>query len=85
MKKDYSDRTGIIVADMRATTQRIRELITESGKSDKEIGEQMGLTVQTINKWRHGDGIPDTENLFMLSRILGIQMDDFFVVRTDNL
>lgn len=84
MKKDFSNQKGSIAADMVATTQRISSLISDSGKSDKELGDQMGLTAQTINKWRHGNGIPDTENLFMLSRILGIQMDDFFVIRTEK-
>ncbi len=84
MRKHYSDRKERITADMVATTQRISQLIYESGKSDRELGEQMNLTAQTINKWRHGNGIPDTENLFNLSRILGIQMDDFFVSQNQN-
>lgn len=71
-----------MAADMAATTNRISKLIYESGLSDREIGELMGLTSQTINKWRHGNGLPDMENLFMLSRILGIRMDDFFVVQS---
>ena len=82
MKKDFSNRKGTMAADMAATTNRISKLIYESGLSDREIGELMGLTSQTINKWRHGNGLPDMENLFMLSRILGIRMDDFFVVQS---
>ena len=84
MEKDFSYKNGSIAADMAAPTQRISQLIYESGKSDRELGEQMNLTAQTINKWRHGNGIPDTENLFILSRILGIQMDDFFVSQNQN-
>lgn len=82
MEKDFSNINDITAADMSATTKRIGELISESGLSDRKIAELMGLTSQTVNKWRHGNGIPDMENLFMLSRILGIQMDDFFVVQT---
>lgn len=84
MKKEFSNKRGTIAADMAATTDRVSKLIFESGMSDREIGEQMGLTSQTINKWRHGNGFPDTENLFMLSRILGIRMDDFFVVQSND-
>lgn len=65
--------------DMDATGKKISKLIDESGLSDKELGGIMGLSVQSINKWRHGHNLPDIENLFLLSRILGIKVDDFLV------
>lgn len=66
-------------ADMDATSKKISQLIDESGLTDKELGEIMGLSVQSINKWRHGHNIPDIENLFFLSRIFGIKVDDFLI------
>lgn len=84
MKNDFTKSGRAVAADMNATTKMVSKLITESGLSDKEIAESMGLKAQTINKWRHGNGFPDVENLFMLSRILGIQVDDFFVIQTDR-
>lgn len=65
--------------DMDATGKKISQLIDESGLSDKELGGIMGLSVQSINKWRHGHNLPDIENLFFLSRIFGIKVDDFLV------
>ena len=65
--------------DMDATSKKISQLINESGLSDKELGEIMGLSVQSINKWRHGNNLPDIENLFFLSRIFGIKVDDFLI------
>ncbi|MGN0438327.1 MAG: helix-turn-helix domain-containing protein [Lachnospiraceae bacterium] len=65
--------------DMVATGKKISRLIDESGLTDKKLGEIMGLSVQSINKWRHGRNLPDIENLFILSRILGIKVDDFLV------
>ena len=65
--------------DMDATGKKISKLIDESGLSDKKLGGIMGLSVQSINKWRHGHNLPDIENLFLLSRILGIKVDDFLV------
>lgn len=65
--------------DMDATGKKISKLIDESGLSDKELGGIMGLSVQSINKWRHGHNLPDIENLFFLSRIFGIKVDDFLV------
>jgi transcriptional regulator with XRE-family HTH domain len=64
---------------MNATGTRIGKLINESGLNDKQLGKIMHLSVQSINKWRHGYNLPDTENLFVLSRILGKRVDDFLV------
>lgn len=65
--------------NMIATGKRISQLIDSSGLTDKELAGILGLSVQSINKWRHGYNLPDTENLYMLSRILGVKVDDFFV------
>ena len=65
--------------DMKATGDQISKLINESGLNDKQLGEIMNLSVQSINKWRHGHNLPDIENMFILSRILGKRVDDFLV------
>lgn len=65
--------------DMKATSNQISKLINESGLNDKQLGEIMNLSVQSINKWRHGHNLPDIENIFILSRILGKRVDDFLV------
>jgi transcriptional regulator with XRE-family HTH domain len=65
--------------DMEASGKRIGRMIDESGMTDRELGRMMHLSVQSINKWRHGRNLPDIENLFILSRILGAKVDDFLV------
>ena len=69
----------LVGLDMTGTGRRIGEFIDSSGLTDKDLGEQMHLTVQSINKWRHGRCLPDLENLFILSRILNVKVDDFLV------
>lgn len=78
MKKKVFDIPGI---DVEASCKRIAQLIDESGFSNKNIAEMMGLSVQAINKWRNGHNLPDIENLFILSRILGVKVDDFLEQR----
>lgn len=70
---------SIIGIDTEATGIQIGKLIDESGLSDKHLSEIMNLTVQSINKWRHGRSLPDIGNLFILSRILDKKIDDFIV------
>lgn len=71
--------------DMDATSKRIGELLDKSGITDKELGSTMGLSVQAINKWRHGRSFPDIENLYILSRILGVKVDDFLVAKSADI
>lgn len=70
---------GYAGLNVDATCKRIGLLIGQSGLSDKELAGMLGLTVQSVNKWRHGHHLPDVENLFLLGRILGRQVDDFLV------
>ena len=72
---EYNNFVGL---DMEATGKKVAELIETSGLTDREIAELMHLSVQSINRWRHGKSLPDMENLFILKQILGVRMDDFF-------
>ena len=65
--------------DIEATGQRIARFIDESSFKDKELSKIMNLSVQSINKWRHGLCLPDIENMYILSRIIGVKVDDFLV------
>ncbi|MCR5024104.1 MAG: helix-turn-helix domain-containing protein [Lachnospiraceae bacterium] len=77
MKENYG--FSYIGLDVKATQMRVGALIQESGLTDKEIGDYLNLSVQSINKWRHGRCLPDIENLFLLSRIFDLRVDDFLV------
>ena len=84
MTMDYIiDDKSNLGLDMRATGERIGELIRHAGMSERTIAERMHLSVQAINKWKHGKSLPDIENLYMLSRILGKKVDDLLVARID--
>lgn len=67
--------------DMRATGERIGGLIKDAGMTERTIAEQMHLSVQAINKWKHGKSLPDIENLFMLGQLLSTSVDDMLVPR----
>ncbi len=75
----YEATKKCIGLDMNATAVQIGKLIDESGMNDKQLGRIMHLSVQSINKWRHGHNLPDIENMFILSRILGKNVDDLLV------
>lgn len=72
-----------LTLDVDATRKRIGNLIVNSGLTDRRIGEIMNLSIQSVNKWRNCKNIPDVENLYTLSRILGVAVDDMFVSKAD--
>ncbi len=65
--------------DMEASCKAVGDAIKESGFSDRSLAERLGVTVQSINRWRHGHAFPDLENLYMMSQIFGNLVDDFLV------
>ena len=76
---DYTVYSQCMGLDMVATGARIGKLIDDSGLNDRKLSEMMNLSVQSVNKWRHGRCIPDIENILILSRILGKTIDEFLV------
>ncbi len=70
--------------DLDATSERISELIIQSGLDDKYIAEMIKVTPQAVNRWRHKAAFVTVDNLYALSKVLGISIDKFFVSRTKD-
>ncbi len=71
--------------DMKATGRRIRELRKEHHLKVEEIAEYMGFeSEQAIYKWQRGESLPKIENLFALSKIFGIKVDDIIIEKTEE-
>ena len=70
--------------DVEASCRRVAELINESGLSDRELSSILGLSVQSVNKWRNGRNLPDVENMFLLCRITGKRLDSLLVPLPGN-
>ena len=81
---NYSTQQEFYGLDMEATGKRIGRYLDKCNLGDKDVAEIMNLSVQAINKWRHGHSIPDIDNLYLLSRILNVKVDDLLVSRVEN-
>lgn len=63
--------------DKRRTAKRIRILMHCSGLRPTDIQDYLGLTcVQTVYRWLDGTNIPSIDNLYALSRLFGVKVDD---------
>ena len=65
--------------DVEATCNRIACFIGISGYSDKELATILGTSVQSVNKWRHAHNLPDIENMYVISRMFGVLLDDLII------
>ena len=56
-------------------SDNLRLLRTKHRLSQKEIGDIVGLTPQSISKWENNVAEPDKESLIKLSKYFGVSID----------
>jgi len=72
--------------DMLMTGELIKRLVSERGYSVSEIQEKLGLSCpQPIYRWYKGQNLPSLDNLFILSGMLGLHMEDFLIQKDEQL
>ncbi len=73
------------VIDLEATGRNITRLRKEKGLSVRDLQEWFGFEVpQAIYKWQHGRCLPTVDNLFALSSLLGVPMNEILVARGER-
>ena len=73
---------GIVLnQDRRGTDMSIKQgdylkkLRTENHLSQEKLAEKLGVSRQSISKWEQGYAVPDTDNVFKLSKLYGLSVD----------
>lgn len=61
------------------TGKRLRELMHMKDVTVSEITRQLSVSNQTVYKWLNGQSLPSLENMYQLSRLLQIGMDEIIV------
>lgn len=62
---------------------RVKELRTAAGMTQKALADQLGVTVPTVSKWELGQRTPELEKIFRMTLIFGVTVDDI-VQRTES-
>lgn len=66
--------------DMERTGRNIKRIMKEKGYSAKILAEKMGFFDKSVvYKWIRGETIPSIDNLFRLSFLFGMSMNDILV------
>ena len=50
----------------------IREKRRESGLTQKQLAERIGVTVKAVSRWETGASEPSTTNLLALAKLYGV-------------
>lgn len=68
--------------DLEKTGARIKELCADQGITPRQIQEEMHLAgVRAVYKWFDGETLPSIENLYALSKMLSVPMEEIIVER----
>ena len=71
------------VIDLTATGANIRRLRISLKLTVRDLQEYFGFTEpRVIYKWQKGECLPTVDNLFALSKLFGVPMDQILVQRT---
>ena len=58
---------------------KLVELRKNSGLSQEELAEKLGLSRQAISKWERAESSPDTDNLIALAKLYNISLDELLL------
>lgn len=74
------------VIDLQATGENIIRLRKQSGLSVRELQQFFGFEEpQAIYKWQQGKSLPNVDNLYALSRLFGVSMNEILVQKSIQL
>ena len=62
---------------------RVKELRTAAGMTQKALADQLGVTVPTVSKWELGQRTPELERVFRMTLIFGVPLEEI-VQRTES-
>lgn len=55
---------------------RVKELRTAAGMTQKALADQLGVTVPTVSKWELGQRTPELERVFRMTLIFGVSIEE---------
>ena len=59
--------------------RRLANLRNKTGKKQREVAEELGITPQAVSKWERGLSCPDILMLDEISSSLGVSIAELFV------
>lgn len=57
--------------------EKLKNARKNAGMSQEALAEKLGVSRQAVTKWETNRGIPDIDNLIVISNLFGISVDEF--------
>ncbi len=64
--------------------EKIKNYRQKLGLSQEQFAEKINVSRQAITKWENDSGIPDIDNLILLSKVMGVSLDELVMGEKDN-
>ncbi len=61
---------------MMTFAEKLKKARKEAGMSQELLAEKLGVSRQAVTKWETEKGIPDIENIIVISNLFGISLDE---------
>jgi len=69
----------VIPTMSKKSFNRIKAVLAEEGKSNKDLAALVGVAVQTVSRWCTNSGQPSIEKLYEIAKVLKRDVRDFLV------
>lgn len=66
------------------TANRLLQYRKNSGLSQEELAEKIGVSRQAVSKWERAEASPDTDNLITLAKVYGVSLDELLNVNPEK-
>ena len=64
--------------------ERIKNYRQRAGLSQEQLAEKINVSRQAITKWENDSGMPDIDNLILLSKVMEISLDELVMGEKGN-
>ena len=65
------------------TAKKLEQLRKQSGFTQSQLAEKLGISRQAVSKWERAESSPDTDNLIALSKIYNVSIDEMLDYNVD--
>ena len=73
-------KSDVLQINMKATGKRLKNLCKEKCVTVKRIQEELHIgAYQSVYNWFAGKTLPSLDNMYRLSRMLGVPIDDIII------
>lgn len=56
-------------------SSRLKEIRKDSGMSQKQLGDKLSLSQDTVSLWENGKSLPNAEQIVSLCELFGVSAD----------